>query len=84
MAVVLAREAPLWDGSDAGIRGRDVEEKAVKAEELVGCGCTGNSGFVSRFWLLGAGVVGEAEKAEKGCEGGGEGEGKEENTLDDL
>ena len=84
MAVVLEGEATLWDGKEAGISGSEVEEKAVKAEELVGCGCTGNRGFVSRFWLLGAGVVGEAEKAEKGCEGGGEGEGKEENTLDDL
>ena len=33
---------------EAGVKGRDVEEKAVKAEELVG-GCTGNRGFVSRF-----------------------------------
>ena len=81
MAVVLVGEAPLWDGKEAGVRGREVEEKAVKAEELVGGGCTGNSGFVSRFWF-GAGVEGETEKAEKGCEGGGEGEGKEEKTLD--
>ena len=81
MAAVLAGEATLWDGKEAGVRGREVEEKAVKAEELVGGGCTGNSGFVSRFWF-GAGVEGETEKAEKGCAGGGEGEGKEEKTLD--
>ena len=79
MAAVLAGEATLWDGKEAGVRGREVEEKAVKAEELVGGGCTGNSGFVSRFWF-GAGVEGETEKAEKGCAGGGEG--KEEKTLD--
>ena len=79
---MLAGEAlPLWDGKEAGVRGREVEEKAVKADELVGGCCTGNSGFVSRFWF-GAGVEGDAEKAEKGLDGGGEGEGKEEKTLD--
>ena len=48
MAIVLAGEAPLWDGRDAGVRGRVAEEKAVKAEELVGR-CTGNRGLESRF-----------------------------------
>jgi len=36
VALVLAGEPPLWEGREAGIRGREVEEKAVKAEELVG------------------------------------------------
>lgn len=35
---MLAGEAPLWEGREAGIRGREVEENAVKAEELVGGG----------------------------------------------
>ena len=80
MAIVLAGEAPLWDGRGAGVRGRVADEKAVKAEELVGR-CTGNRGLDSRFWL-GAGVGGVVEKAEKGLEGGEEGDGKEEKTLD--
>lgn len=48
MAIVLAGDTTLGGVREAGVKGRDVEEKAVKAEELVG-GCTGNRGFVSRF-----------------------------------
>ena len=48
VAIILAGDTTLGGVREAGVKGRDVEEKAVKAEELVG-GCTGNRGFVSRF-----------------------------------